>query len=241
MVMDNDTIFETEERLYVNPQTSLDEQTEFINTLRDIQAQNTAEINQNTYNLGTPVTSNIGGLTGSEGLWQAQYQTPQTQATVAGLKAAMQQQALNTELQNQQNFWKNRYNQAQRRYNRAASTYPKNPASDGDLKFEPEDELPNATSEWEGPSSAGDNTIVTQEDETHYTATDIKYGVPIDNTQGLNVNQIIKQIESQGHTVTNRNLNVDKDGFLTLNIKTKDGADDTLTINMRSNLTNRGY
>lgn len=134
MVMDNDTIFEEESRFYVNPQTSLDEQTEFINTLRDIQAQNTAEINQNTYNLGSPVTSNIGGLTGSEGLWQAQYQTPQTQATVAGLKATMQQQALNTELQNRQNFWKNRYNQAQRRYNRAASTYPKNPTnpSEGD-------------------------------------------------------------------------------------------------------------
>lgn len=122
--MDNDTVFEEESRFYIDPQTSLDEQTEFINTLRNIQAQNTAEINQNTYNLGSPVTSNIGGLTGSEGLWQAQYQTPQTQATVAGLKAAMQQQALNTELQNQHNFWKNRHNQAQRRYNRAASTYP---------------------------------------------------------------------------------------------------------------------
>lgn len=122
--MNDDTIFEVEDRFYLNPQTSLDEQQQFIETLRDIQAKNTAEINQNTYNLGSPVTSNIGGLTGSEGLWQAQYQTPQTQATVAGLKAAMQQQALNTELQNKQNFWKNRYNQAQRAYNRAASTTP---------------------------------------------------------------------------------------------------------------------
>lgn len=129
--MDNDTIFEEESRFYVNPQTSLNEQQQFLSTLRDIQAQNTAEINQNTYNLGSPVTSNIGGLTGSEGLWQAQYQTPQTQATVAGLKAAMQQQALNTELQNQQNFWKNRYNQAQRRYNRAASTYPTTKVPEG--------------------------------------------------------------------------------------------------------------
>lgn len=149
--MQDDTIFELEDRLYVNPQTSLNEQQQFLNTLRDIQAQNTAEINQNTYNLGSPVTSNIGGLTGSEGQWKAQYQTPQTQATVAGLKAAMQEQALKTDLNNQLNYWKNRLNQAQRRYNRAASTNPsttQNPSNADELGID-----------TQTPTPAGDLTL----------------------------------------------------------------------------------
>lgn len=127
--MDNtdDTIFEVEDRLYLNPQTALNEREQFVDTLRNVQAENTAQINQNTYNLGSQVPSNIGGLGGSEGLWAAQYQTPQTDAQIANLHATAQQEALNTALTNLQNIYQNRYKQAYRR----ASRRTKNRSSGG--------------------------------------------------------------------------------------------------------------
>lgn len=114
--MQDDTLLTVDERQYVNPQTGLSEANQFIETLRDVQAQNTAEINQNTYNLGSKVPSNVGGLTGSEGLWQAQYQTPQTDAQIANLRAVAQQQALNQATQNLQSVYQNQYKQALRNY-----------------------------------------------------------------------------------------------------------------------------
>lgn len=133
----DDTILDIESRSYVNPQTGLDERMQFIDTLRDVQAQNTAQINQNTYNLGSQVPSNVGGLTGSEELWQAQYQTPQTDAQIANLRAVAQQQALNQETQNLQAIYQNRYKQALRDFyarrkkeNDVAKTQtPQNPSS----------------------------------------------------------------------------------------------------------------
>lgn len=116
--MDDDTIIEIEGRQYVSPTKSRDEQLAFIDTLRDVTAENTAQINQNTYNLGSPVTSNVGGLGGSEALWQAQYQTPQVDATIADLRTVAQQQALNQELSNLQDVYQNRYKQARRSYSR---------------------------------------------------------------------------------------------------------------------------
>lgn len=118
--MDDDTIIEIEGRQYVSPTKSRDEQLAFIDTLRDVTAENTAQINQNTYSLGSPVTSNIGGLGGSEALWQAQYQTPQVDATIADLRTTAQQTALNQELQNLQDMYQNRYKQARRAYSARA-------------------------------------------------------------------------------------------------------------------------
>lgn len=112
----NDTTFDFEERTYVNPQTGLDERLQFIDTLRDVAAQNTAQINQNTYNLGSQVPSNVGGLTGSEGLWKAQYQTPQLNAQVANLRATAQQDAFNQAMQNVSDIESNRLRQAWRGY-----------------------------------------------------------------------------------------------------------------------------
>lgn len=120
--MDDDTIIEIEGRQYVSPTKSRDEQLAFIDTLRDVTAENTAQINQNTYNLGSPVTSNIGGLGGSEALWQAQYQTPQVDATIADLRTVAQQQALNQELSNLQDVYQNRYKQARRNYAKRAKS-----------------------------------------------------------------------------------------------------------------------
>lgn len=108
--------FEFEGTQYVNPTISRDEQLGFIDNLRAVQNQNNQQIKEDTYNLGTQTTSNLGGLTGAEGKWQAEYQTPQINYTVDNLKSVAQQSALNTALNNLQNAWQNRYNQAQRAY-----------------------------------------------------------------------------------------------------------------------------
>lgn len=141
--MQDDTILTIDGRQYINPQTGLDERMQFIDTLRDVQAQNTAEINQNTYNLGSQVPSNVGGLTGSEGLWQAQYQTPQTDAQVANLKAVAQQNALNQVTSNLQDVYQNRYKQALRNFyarRKAANDAAKQSQTpQGDVEFENSD------------------------------------------------------------------------------------------------------
>lgn len=116
--MNNETI-EFEGRSYVNPEISMAEQDQFIEKFRDIQAQNQAQIDRDTYNLGTPVSSNLGGLTGAEGLWNAQYQRPQVDSAIANLRQINLQQAVNTAMQNQQSAIQNRINQAKRAYYRA--------------------------------------------------------------------------------------------------------------------------
>lgn len=154
----NDTTFDFEERTYVNPQTGIDERLQFIDTLRDVTAQNTAQINQNTYNLGSQVPSNVGGLTGSEGLWKAQYQTPQLNAQVANLRANAQQSALNQALQNVSDIETNRLKQAWRGY------YARKKAQeDADRNNNPTN--PNTTPELpidtETPLGTGDLTVET--------------------------------------------------------------------------------
>lgn len=116
--MGNETI-EFEDRLYVNPELSMAEQDQFIEKFRNIQSQNQAQINRDTYNLGTPVSSNLGGLTGAEGLWNTQYQRPQVNAAIENLRQVGVQQAVNTAMANQQNAMQNRINQAKRAYYRA--------------------------------------------------------------------------------------------------------------------------
>lgn len=119
---ENETI-EFEGRQYVNPDISRDEQMAFIDTMRDIQAQNNAQIATETHNLGTDVEPIRGGLSGSEEYWKSKYQTPQTDALVSNMKAVAQQAALNTALSNYQNMLQNRYNQAYRNYQKRASKY----------------------------------------------------------------------------------------------------------------------
>lgn len=116
--MDNETIT-LEDRLYVNPEVSRAEQDAFLDKFRNIQAQNQAQINRDTYNLGTPVSSNLGGLTGADGRWNTQYQRPQVNAAIENLRQVNLQQAVNTAMQNQQNAIGERLNQAKRAYYRA--------------------------------------------------------------------------------------------------------------------------
>lgn len=126
--MNDEEIFNFEDRTYLTPTKSRDEQTQFIDTLRETMGNKTAQINADTYALGTQVPSNLGGLSGAEGTFTARYQTPQLNQTAADLRTAAQQTALNQALSNLQNAWKKRYNDAVLNYQKRAAT----PATSGD-------------------------------------------------------------------------------------------------------------
>lgn len=134
MAILNDSDFvEVEGRYYKNPQVALDESNRFIDNLRSTQQANNQQIQTQTYNLGTAVPSNLGGLTspvtdgnGGAGMsyFTSRYAVPQTNSAVANLRAAAQAQALNEVLANEQAMWKKRYQDAykaaqRRAYNRS--------------------------------------------------------------------------------------------------------------------------
>ena len=124
-------VTEVEGRRYLDPEVSLREQESFINNLRQSQIDANKEIATQTYNLGTAVPSNLGGLIGGEGYWTSRYQTPQTNATVASLRAAAQAKALNDVLANEQAIWKNRYQQAYRNYQKRQYDKTNQPSTTG--------------------------------------------------------------------------------------------------------------
>lgn len=129
------------DRRYIKPQVALDEQNAFIENLRNTQGQRTEEIAQDTYNLGTAVPSNLGGLGGSESYFASRYQTPQTNEVVANLKATAQAQALNDAMNNALAQAKQRYNNAykaaQRRSTNSTNLNPTN--NNGDVGHNPVD------------------------------------------------------------------------------------------------------
>lgn len=108
----DDFSYEENDRRYINPQVSLDEQNAFIDKLRQIQEGNNAEIIRDTKNLGTAVPSNLGGLAGGGGYFKSRYQTPQTNAAIANLRTAAQSQALSTLLNNEIGKANKRYKDA---------------------------------------------------------------------------------------------------------------------------------
>lgn len=110
----DDFSYTENDRRYINPQVSLDEQNAFIDNLRDMQQVNTAKITQDTRNLGTQVPSNLGGLGGGTSYFKSRYQTPQMNSMVSDLKAAAQSQALSTLMSNEIAKAKKRYNDAYR-------------------------------------------------------------------------------------------------------------------------------
>lgn len=125
-----------DDRRYVNPQVSLDEQNTFIDNLRTAQGTRTAEIAQDTYNLGTAVPSNLGGLSGAGSYFTSRYQTPQTNAVVADLRAAAQAQALSDAMNNEIAQAKQRYSNAYKAYQkRHGGNNPANPDSPDDNPF----------------------------------------------------------------------------------------------------------
>lgn len=110
-----------DEQRYINPQIALDESNAFIQTLQDSQAKRNTEIAQDTYNLGTAVPSNIGGLGGSGSYFNARYQTPQTNTMIADLRATAQAQALGDAMNNAVAQAKQRYNKAYKNYTKRHS------------------------------------------------------------------------------------------------------------------------
>lgn len=135
-MQDNES-YTFEDRVYLTPETSRDERLSFIDTLRQTQQNNTAQVNANTYALGSQLPSNLGGLGGSEGTFTARYQTPQTDATIAQLREVAQAKALNTAMTNLTEAWKKRYQDALNNYRRRsltpANTNPKNGGKDDPL------------------------------------------------------------------------------------------------------------
>lgn len=119
-ILNSDEYTEVEGRKYLNPQVALDESNRFINNLRSNQAQQNQQIATDTYNLGTNIPSAQGGLgtntSSNMGYFTSRYQTPQTASAVANLRATAQAAALNQALQNEQEIWKKRYQDAYRAY-----------------------------------------------------------------------------------------------------------------------------
>lgn len=123
----DDFSYEENGRRYINPQVALDEENAFIQNLRDNQTQDNAKIYQDTHNLGTDVSSNIGGLNGGETYFNARYQTPQTNKTISDLRATAQAKALSDALENELNKAKKNYQDAYY----AARTTANNPTTGG--------------------------------------------------------------------------------------------------------------
>lgn len=113
-ILPENEFYTFEDRQYIQPQVSLDEQNKFIDNLRDVQSQKNQQISTQTYNLGSALPSNLGGLLGGGGYWKSRYQTPQTNMLVNDLRAAAQSKALNDILANEQAKIQKRYNAAYR-------------------------------------------------------------------------------------------------------------------------------
>lgn len=128
-----------DDRRYIKPQVALDESNAFIENLRDIQGQGTEEIATDTYNLGTAVPSNLGGLSGAGSYFTSRYQTPQTNEVIANLRATAQAQALSDAMNNTIAQAKERYNKAYKAYQKRhgggnPTNNPQNPTGDTDYK-----------------------------------------------------------------------------------------------------------
>lgn len=162
-ILPDNEVTEVESRYYLNPQVGLDESNKFIENLRSTQQQNNAQIARDTYNLGTEVSSNLGGLGTNTpaGLsyFTSRMQTPQTASAVANLRATAQAAALNQALQNEQEIWKNRYQQAYRNYQKRiydASKTPQNPSTTGPSNLDVD-----VNSGDSGKGRANENTTTT--------------------------------------------------------------------------------
>lgn len=110
----DDFSYTENDRRYINPQVSLDEQNAFINNLRNNQQDWSAQNATVTRNLGSALPSNLGGLTGGSGYFASRYQTPQTNSMISDLRAAAQSQALSTVMNNEIAKAQKRYQDAYR-------------------------------------------------------------------------------------------------------------------------------
>lgn len=133
--MDPSEYYDFEDRRYVNPTLSRDEQLGFVNTLRDTVGRNTAQINAQTQALGSNLPSTQGGLTGSNSYFAQRYQTTPVEVQVNNLRATAQAKALNDLMTNYQNQAQNRYSQAYRSYQKRQNTSTTDPTSQTDTPY----------------------------------------------------------------------------------------------------------
>lgn len=148
----NNESYDFEDRKYANPTLSRDEQLSFIDNFRNVQRSNADEIARTTHELGTDVSSNLGGLTGAESIWTSNYVTPKVNSIVSGLKSTAQAQALNDVLSNYQSQMTKRYNDAYRaaKYNTTTNNNNNKTSdddTDGDVDYKANDEEPASNQE----------------------------------------------------------------------------------------------
>lgn len=119
--MDNDNYITLNEQglAEISPTASSDMQQAFIDTYRQTQGENTAQIGEQAHALGSDLEAPYGGLHGPSEYMKSRYQTPQTESRVANLRTAAQLSALNQLVQNDITNWKDKYTQKQREYNKA--------------------------------------------------------------------------------------------------------------------------
>ena len=134
--MDNITIND-EGLMEISPTASRDEQMAFIDTYKQLQGENTAQIGTQAHALGSDLPAQLGGLHGPSEYMKSRYQTPQTESRVASLRTAAQLSALNQLMQNEKNKWSNRYNQAYRAAAKRANT-PTTPVTPTSNTSEPD-------------------------------------------------------------------------------------------------------
>lgn len=157
--MDNITIND-EGLMEVSPTASRDAQLAFIDQYRQLQGENTAQIGTAAHALGSDLTAQYGGLHGPSEYIKSRYQTPQTESRIANLRTTAQLAALNQLMQNEQNKWANRYNQAYRNYQKRANSSGSGSGSgsaSGGVVSQAYDEY--GTSDTLGVSSAEDRLL----------------------------------------------------------------------------------
>lgn len=157
--MDNITIND-EGLMEVSPTAGRDATMSFIDTYRQLQGENTAQIGTTAHALGSDLTAQYGGLHGPSEYIKSRYQTPQTESRIANLRTTAQLAALNQLMQNEQNKWANRYNQAYRNYQKRANSPSSGGGSgsgSGDVVGQAYDEY--GTSDTLGVSSAEDRLL----------------------------------------------------------------------------------
>lgn len=110
----DDYSYEENGRRYVRPEVGLDERNAFIEQLRASQPQQLAKIRQDTYDLGSALPSNLGGLSGGSSYFTSRYYTPQTNFAISDLRSVAQSQALSELLSNEIGKAKKLYNDAYR-------------------------------------------------------------------------------------------------------------------------------
>lgn len=101
-------------RRYIKPEVGLNESNAFIDNFRNIASETNEQNRQTTYNLGSALPSNLGGLSGSNSYFQSRYQTPQVDSMVSDLRATAQAQALQDAMNNELNKAKKLYTDAYR-------------------------------------------------------------------------------------------------------------------------------